>query len=178
LLISNDRGRCLGRTGIGAVLGSKKIKALVFSGDQNKEAADSGLLKTFWGKQFKAGMEPPGVKAYKQLGTPMLVDITSTVEAFPSKYWQNGTVPHIERINADALNTECEVKPRSCTFCFINCNRDTTVQSGRHKGLRVDGPEYETIGVFGGLNMVDDIKEIAYLNDICDRLGIDTIPAI
>lgn len=175
--INNDRGRCLGRTGTGTVLGSKKIKALVFIGDQNKEAADRGKLKTFWGEQFKAGTEHPVFKAYKQLGTPMLVDITSTVEAFPSKYWQQGTVPHIERINAEALNTECEVKPRSCTFCFITCNRDTTVKRGRHKGLRVEGPEYETIGVFGGLNMVDDIKEIAYLNDICDRLGIDTVTA-
>lgn len=107
----------------------------------------------------------------------MMVDITSKVEAFPSRYWQQGTVPHVERINAHALNEKCEVKPKACTYCFISCNRDTTVKSGRHKSLKLDGPEYETIGAFGGLNMVADIKEVAYLNDICDRLSIDTITA-
>jgi len=107
----------------------------------------------------------------------MMVDITSTVEAFPSQYWQEGTVPFVENINAEALNRECDVKPKACTFCFISCERDTTVRSGRHKGLMIDGPEYETIGAFGGLNLVDDIKEIAYLNDVCDRLGVDTITA-
>ncbi|MBN1223745.1 MAG: aldehyde ferredoxin oxidoreductase family protein [Candidatus Aminicenantes bacterium] len=175
--INNDFGRCLGRTGVGAVMGSKKIKAIVFLGDREKQAADSDLLKVFWKEQFLAGSENPVFKAYKKLGTPMMVDLTSTVEAFPSEYWQRGTVPHIEKINADALNEACEVKAGACTFCFIACNRLTTIKSGRHKGMTLDGPEYETIGAFGGLNMVDDIREIAYLNDVCDRLGMDTITA-
>jgi aldehyde:ferredoxin oxidoreductase len=53
----------------------------------------------------------------------------------------------------------------------------TTVRNGRHAGLRIEGPEYETIFAFGGLCMIDSIEEIAYLNDICDRLGMDTISA-
>jgi len=175
--INNDFGRCLGRTGVGAVMGSKKIKAMVFIGDREKKAADKDVLKEFWKKQSELGLKHPVFKAYRKLGTPMMVDITSTVEAFPSRYWQQGTVPHIDKINADALNEECEVKAGACTYCFISCNRFTTVKSGRHKGLRLDGPEYETIGAFGGLNMVEDIKEVAYLNDVCDRLGIDTITA-
>lgn len=175
--INNDFGRCLGRTGIGAVMGSKKIKAMVFIGNQEKQAASSEVLKDFWKRQYEAGIQLPVFQGYKRLGTPMMVDITSTAEAFPSRYWQEGTVPHIDKINADALNEECEVKAGACTYCFIACNRWTTVKSGRHKGLKLDGPEYETIGAFGGLNMVADIKEIAYLNDLCDRLGMDTITA-
>ena len=175
--INNDFGRCLGRTGTGAVMGSKKIKAMVFIGDQEKQPASSAGLKDFWKKQYEIGIQHPGSKAYKRLGTPMMVDIVSTVGAFPSRYWQEGTVPHIDKINASALNEECEVKAGACTYCFIACNRWTTVKNGRHKGLKLDGPEYETIGAFGGLNMVGDIKEIAYLNDICDRLGMDTITA-
>ncbi len=156
-------------------MGSKKLKAMVFIGDQEKEAADYDLLKSFWKEQFEAGIKHPVFQKYKKFGTPMMVDIVSKAEAFPSKYWQEGTVPFVEKINAEALHTECEVKLKSCTFCFISCNRDTTVKSGRHKGLKLDGPEYETIGAFGGLNLVDDIKEIAYLNSICDRVGMDTI---
>jgi len=175
--VNNDFGRCLGRTGIGAVMGSKKIKAMVFIGDREKQPASADELKDFLKKQYEIGSQHPGSKAYKRMGTPMMVDIVSTVEAFPSRYWQDGTVPHIGRINAAALDEECEVKPGACTYCFIACNRWTTVKKGRHKGLRLDGPEYETIGAFGGLNMVDDIKEIAYLNDVCDRLGMDTITA-
>jgi aldehyde:ferredoxin oxidoreductase len=57
------------------------------------------------------------------------------------------------------------------------CGRLSTVKSGRHAGLQVEGPEYETIYTFGGLCMVDNIEDIAYLNDLCDRLGIDTISA-
>ncbi|NOR14380.1 MAG: aldehyde:ferredoxin oxidoreductase [Candidatus Aminicenantes bacterium] len=175
--INNDLGRCLGRTGLGAVLGSKKVKALVFIGNLDKEPADEALLKTFWKDQMKKGKGHPVSDAYRSYGTSMMVDITSMVEALPSKYWQEGTVPHVDRINAEALHKECEVKPRACTYCFISCTRDTTVLKGRHKGLKLDGPEYETIGAFGGLNLIDDIKEIAYLNDICDRLGMDTISA-
>ncbi len=173
--INNDLGRCIGRTGTGAVMGSKRLKAMVFIGDQDKEAADNKLIKAFREEMFKVGVELEVFQAYKKYGTPMMVDKTAAVEAFPARYWQEGTVPFVERINADALNSECEVKPKACTFCFISCMRNTTVKRGRHKGLRVDGPEYETIGAFGGLNLVDDIKEIAYLNDICDRVGMDTI---
>jgi aldehyde:ferredoxin oxidoreductase len=175
--VNNDSGRCLGRTGIGAVMGSKKIKALVFIGDQQKQSADGDGLKAFWKEQSDKGIGSPVAKAYKKSGTPMMVDIVSKVEAFPARYWQMGTVPHIPQINAEALHTECEVEPKACTYCFIACTRMTTVKSGRHKGLKLDGPEFETIGAFGGLNMIEDIKEIAYLNDICDRLGMDTITA-
>jgi aldehyde:ferredoxin oxidoreductase len=57
------------------------------------------------------------------------------------------------------------------------CGRLSTIKQGRHLGLTVEGPEYETIYAFGGLCLVESIEEIAYLNDICDRLGIDTITA-
>ena len=57
------------------------------------------------------------------------------------------------------------------------CGRLTTIKEGRHAGLKLEGPEYETIFAFGGLCLIDSIEEIAYLNDICDRLGMDTISA-
>jgi aldehyde:ferredoxin oxidoreductase len=175
--INNDRGRCLGRTGVGAVLGSKNVKALVFWGDKEKTAADPDLLKQFQKDLLKAGKEHPGTQAYKQKGTSLVVDLTTKVDAFPARYWQEGTVPHKDSINAAALHRNLDVKPKSCLYCFISCTREATVNSGRHKGLSLDGPEYETIDAFGGLNMVDDIREIAYLNDLCDKLGLDTVTA-
>jgi len=60
---------------------------------------------------------------------------------------------------------------------FHGCGKLSEVKKGRHKGLRIMGPEYETIYAFGGLCMVKSIEEIIYINDLCDRLGIDTITA-
>ncbi len=175
--VNNDAGRCLGRTGFGAILGSKKIKALVFSGNRTKVAHDPGSLDTYWAEQYRQGMEHPICGVYKKYGTPNTARFTSALEAFPARFWQDGTVPFMEKINTEALHAICRVKARSCTFCFIACTRDTTVLDGRHAGLRIDGPEYETLNAFGGLNLIDDIREIVYLNDCCDRLGLDTISA-
>ena len=69
------------------------------------------------------------------------------------------------------------MKASACAKCFIACGRLSTVKKGVHKGLTVEGPEYETIYAFGGLCEVDNIEDIIYLNDMCDRLGMDTISA-
>jgi aldehyde:ferredoxin oxidoreductase len=97
--------------------------------------------------------------------------------AFPTKYWSLGRFDKWQNISADALLEKCRVKPKACPKCFFACGNLTEVVDGRHKGLIIEGPEYETIYAFGGLCMIDDIREIAYLNDICDRLGMDTMTA-
>jgi aldehyde:ferredoxin oxidoreductase len=107
----------------------------------------------------------------------MMVDIMSGVGSFPTRYWHQGQAAHKEKINAAALHEHLEVTPHACLRCFIACGRLSTVKAGRHQGLKVEGPEYETIYAFGGLCEVESIEEIAYLNDICDRLGLDTISA-
>ncbi len=176
-VIENDYWRSAGRTGVGAVMGSKNIKGIVFWGDRKKETADGDGVKQFAKTIGQKAKEDEGVKAYKSMGTPMLVDITNNMKCFPSRYWHEGTVAHKDKINAKALHERCEVKPNACLKCFMACGRLATVKSGRHKGLTIEGPEYETIFAFGGLCGVDTIEEIAYLNDICDRLGLDTISA-
>ncbi len=176
-VIENDLWRSAGRTGVGAVMGSKKIKGIAFWGNRKKELADPELVKTFSRDLAQRAKDNPGVKAYKSLGTPMMVDIMSNVGSFPTRYWQKGTAEHREQINAAALHKRCDVQPHACLRCFIACGRMATVKEGRHKGLKIEGPEYETIYSFGGLCEVDSIEEIAYLNDVCDRLGIDTISA-
>jgi aldehyde:ferredoxin oxidoreductase len=176
-VIENDYWRSAGRTGVGAVTGSKKIKAIAFWGNQKKEFADIELMKDFAKSMAQRSKEDAGVKAYKTMGTPMLVDIMNKAGGFPTRYWQKGRYEHAENINAGALHDHCEVQPHACLKCFMACGRLSTVKEGRHKGLKIEGPEYETIYAFGGLCEIDSIEEIAYLNDICDRLGMDTISA-
>jgi len=176
-VVENDYWRSAGRTGTGAVMGSKKIKAISFQGRQSKTLFDPEGVKAFSGQFAKQLRDNPGVNAYKTLGTPMMVDIMSAVESFPTHYWHQGRAAHQEHINAEALHTRCEVTPHACRKCFIACGRLSKVKEGRHSGLKLEGPEYETIYTFGGLCEVKGIEDIIYLNDICDRLGMDTISA-
>ncbi|MDQ7783112.1 MAG: aldehyde ferredoxin oxidoreductase family protein [Desulfomonilaceae bacterium] len=174
-VVENDRWRSAGRTGAGAVMGSKKIKGIAFRGNRKKELADPVLVKEFARAVSSSAKDDPGVKNYKSFGTPMLVDIMNGVGGFPTRYWQKGRAEHKDRINATALHERCSVQAHACRKCFIACGRMATVKEGRHKGLKIEGPEYETIYAFGGLCEVDGIEEVAYLNDLCDRLGLDTM---
>jgi aldehyde:ferredoxin oxidoreductase len=176
-VIENDYWRSLGRTGVGAVMGSKKMKAIVFHGERKKEIAYPDRVEQFAKETIERGKDNPGVLNYKRLGTPQLVALTNSVGAFPSKYWHLGTFEGWEKISAEALLERCQVKPTACLRCFVACGDMSEVKEGRHKGLKIEGPEYETIYAFGGLCMIHEIEEIAYLNDICDRLGMDTISA-
>lgn len=176
-VIENDYWRSAGRTGVGAVMGAKKIKAIAFWGNRQKETAAPDLVQKFSKSLAREAKNNPGVKAYRAKGTPMLVDIVNDAGGFPTRYWKKGQSSHIDGINAAALHERCSVIPHSCAKCFIGCGRLATVKSGRHKGLRIEGPEYETIYAFGGLCEISSIEEIAYLNDLCDRLGMDTITA-
>ena len=175
--IGNNRWRSAGRTGMGAVMGSKKLKAIVFHGNKRCEIADGELLDGLVQELVERGRDDPAVLRYRELGTPMLVAVTNAAGSFPTEYWSRGTLPGWEKISAEALIRDFKVKPRACPRCFLSCGNLTTVTQGRHKELTIEGPEYETIYSFGGLCKILDLGEIIYLNDICDRLGLDTITA-
>jgi aldehyde:ferredoxin oxidoreductase len=176
-IIANDKWRCAGRTGVGAVLGSKRIKAVVFQGDRKREYADMDGVANYAKKFASENRDHPGVKAYKKMGTTMMVSLMNTAGAFPAKYWSQGSCEHWEDISGEKYHDEHDVKPKACAKCFMACGRMTTLKKGRHKGLKLEGPEYETIYSFGGICMVKEMEEVAWLNDVCDRLGMDTITA-
>ena len=176
-VIESEHGRSLGRAGIGAVMGSKKLKGIAFHGKKRREVADPSSLKRL-SQKFKDRVKGNEIiYMYKKYGTPMLVSIMNTIGAFPTQYWSKGTLEGWEGISAESLMERCQVSSIACPSCFMSCGKISEVKQGRHRGLRIMGPEYETIYAFGGLCMVNSIEEIIYLNDLCDRLGIDTITA-
>ena len=174
-IIQNDNWHCAGRTGAGTVMASKKIKGILFQGSEKREYHDEHALKTFAKHIADIGRDHPGVKAYKSMGTSQMVKVLNSNKAFPTQYWSKGYFDKWENISADALHTQCDVKPTGCLKCFMACGRQTTILRGRHKGMTLEGPEYETIYAFGGLCLVDSIEEIAFFHVLCDRLGMDTI---
>ncbi len=176
-VIESEHWRSLGRAGIGAVMGSKRLKGIAFHGKQRREIADPASLKKL-SQEFRDRVKNNQiVHMYKEYGTPMLVSIMNTIGAFPTQYWSKGTLEGWEGISAESLMERCQVSSIACPRCFMACGKISKVKRGRHKGLCIMGPEYETIYAFGGLCMVDSIEEIIYLNDLCDRLGMDTITA-
>ncbi len=175
--IENNYWRSAGRTGVGTVLGSKNVKAIVFHGNTIKEVYSEEGVKEFSKKIREKAKDDPGVKAYRNFGTPMLVAINNSIKAFPSRYWHQGTFEGWEKISAETMQEILNPKPKACPKCFMACGKLSEVKDGPHKGLKIEGPEYETIYAFGGLCLIDDLREIAYLNDLCDNYGIDTITA-
>ena len=175
--VKSDRFRSLGRGGMGAVMGSKNLKGIAFAGNKKAEVADPELLKTLIKPLSDKHKDSPVTAAYKTLGTPMQVKVTNGVGCFPTRYWSAGTFEKFENISADYMQENFEVKAHACPNCFLRCTKKSHVKHGKHKGLQVEGPEYETIYAIGGLNAIDALEEVLFLNDVCDRLGLDTMSA-
>mgnify|MGYP001059734752 CR=1 FL=1 len=176
-VIENDYWRAAGRTGAGAVMGSKKVKGIAFHGNKEKGVANRDLLKKFWEETRDKGKEDPGAKKYRDEGTLQLVPLTNKVGAFPTKYWSSGTYDKWQNLTIEAVREKCRVRSKACPKCFLACAKLAEILEGRHRGLKIEGPEYEAVGTFGGLCLIDDAREIMYLSDVCDRLGIDIITA-
>ncbi len=174
-VIENNYWRSLGRTGPGAVLGSKKVKGIAFYGDIKKQVAKPDVINKLWEELRAVSKDDPGVKKYYTEGTLQMIPVLNKAGAFPTKYWSSGTYDKWENLTMDALKKKSNVRAKACPKCFMACGNLSKVIEGRHRGLKIEGPEFETTYALGGLCMIDDITEVAYLNDICDRLGIDTM---
>ncbi|MEW5783913.1 MAG: aldehyde ferredoxin oxidoreductase family protein [Bacillota bacterium] len=175
--IKNNRWRSAGRAGLGAVMGSKNLKGIVFSGGASAPPADEAGLAAWSRSFYEKHKQAPEALSYRHKGTPALVAVTNKAGCFPTRYWSEGSLESWAQISADYMQANLEVKPRACHRCFFACGKLSKVLKGRHAGLTAEGPEYETIYAFGGLCCLSDLEEILYLNDLCDRWGIDTITA-
>jgi aldehyde:ferredoxin oxidoreductase len=175
--IKNNRWRSAGRTGLGAVMGSKNLKGIVFSGNTKASIADEEGLKEWNQRFYQNHKDSPAARLYRRKGTPALVAVTNNAGCFPTRYWSEGSLQGWETISAEYMQESMEVKSRACYRCFFACGKLSKVLHGRHKDLVVEGPEFETIYSFGGLCCLTEMEEILYLNDLCDRWGIDTISA-
>ncbi|MFO8056884.1 MAG: aldehyde ferredoxin oxidoreductase N-terminal domain-containing protein, partial [bacterium] len=176
--INNNYWRCAGRTGVGAVLGSKKVKAVAFHGSKKRNSARPELLESHWKDLKDRARTDKGVENYKKFGTVNMVAVSNEAGVFPTGYWKGGRRDdYYDKLSGEAHHKLCKVRPHACPRCFMACGKRSRVREGRHQGLEIEGPEFETIYAFAGLCMIDDIPEVMYLNDLCDRYGIDTITA-
>jgi len=172
--INNDYYRQLGRAGAGALMGSKRLKAIAIRGTQQVEIADPERFERL---AEEVRHKIPKGAPISTLGTPRMVDLQNALGAFPTHYWQRGFFAAHERINAPTMKQLIVDRNKACWNCPVACGKMSSVKEGEYQGTTVEGPEYETIFAFGGLCEIGDIAAIAKINEVCDRIGVDTITA-
>jgi len=174
--IMNDGDRAAGRSGVGAVMGAKNLKAVAVYGDSPVPLFDAAefkeLVKKF-NRKFSDSLkgEPPGLRTY---GTAATITGTQTVGALPTRNFQQGTFAGWEAISGQALTEKYLVKPKACHACPIGCGRVSRVDEPDFQG-QGEGPEYETIYAMGSNCGIDNLAAITKANYICNEQGMDTI---
>ena len=171
--IMNDRWRAAGRSGVGAVMGSKNLKAIVVRGSGKVEVADTEKFKEAVSVAMKKikenGVTGQGLPAY---GTAILVNIINEAGIFPTNNFQYGTFEGAEEISGEAIAEKYLKKKDPCYRCPIACGRYCEVD-----GEGGGGPEYETVWAFGSDCGVSDLKAVIKANNACNEVGVDTISA-
>lgn len=169
--VTHDFGRQAGRTGIGAVLGSKKVKAIAVRGRRGFPVADpEGMLRK--GKEmYREVFSLPGFVNWTPYGTADITDWVNETGSFPTRNFSTGHFEGYKQINGKALRDHV-LLDKGCFCCPIPCGKVV-----RTRGVLVEGPEYETIALVGGNCELERIEEIAYVNHVMDQLGLDTISA-
>ncbi len=174
--IMNERDRAAGRSGVGAVMGSKKLKAIVAHGSKAIPSHDPKSLHKI-AREFLGGFKekhkdtPPALRTY---GTAVTIAGTQAIGVLPTRNFQEGTFEDWESISGEALTEEYLVRPKACFSCPIGCGRVTEVPEGPFEG-KGEGPEYETTYSLGSDCGVADLAAVTKANYVCNEMGMDTI---
>ena len=166
--------RVAGRTGMGAVMGSKNLKAIAVFGAKKAPVVDSDslrgsvkelipVMKTKAERMTKCGTAN-GVIGYEKIGN------------LPIKNWRQGSWPEgAQKISGEHMAETILTGNYRCKGCPIGCGREVKIDKGKFAGLEGAGPEYETVAFFGSMCLIDDIEAIAKASDLCNRYGLDTM---
>ena len=172
--IINER-HAAGRKGLGAVMGSKNLKAVAVWGENEVALADKGAFDNARRRMLQAMKESPVVyPKFSRHGTPMTVDVTCGLGIFPAANWsRTGEWEPIEPLGMEGNNKRKSGK-EYCYNCPVGCTQNKLVRNGRYAGY-LSAPEFETIYSFGGQTGVDNLDSIIAADYLCDELGLDTI---
>ena len=175
--IINNKYRAVGRCGLGAVMGAKRLKAVACAGRTPIHLADKALFSEMAKKQIDLLNESILKVGFESYGTNMVSDMVNIRGGYPTRNWQEGVFDQIEEVNGQALTDRVLIKGVSCFACPIACGRGTEIKEGPWKGNSGEGPEYETVNTFGAMCGVADLNAITMANYLCNEYGLDTISA-
>jgi aldehyde:ferredoxin oxidoreductase len=173
--VMNDKFRAAGRSGLGAVMGSKKIKAVVVRGKQKVPLADETAMKELRGECIKGFQDNRLFQFYHIYGTCGQTAASVLTGDCPVKNWGGSAedFPHAPKISGKTIKP-LEFKKYGCWQCPIACGGQVKVEQGPIT-IEWHKPEYETLGAFGAMTLVDSLDAICKCNDLCNRAGVDTI---
>ncbi len=174
--IINDGARAAARSGVGAVMGAKRLKAVVVRGTGGVRVADPETL-------LKATLIADHIKkadlgiAFAEFGTPLFVDVMNAGNIMPTKNFKEGFFEEGDEINGAEMIDRTLVRSKACYGCALNCGRNTRLPKGSKYRGRGDGPEYETCYALGSNILVGDLEALTKMNYICNETGLDTMDA-
>ncbi|MFV1965858.1 MAG: aldehyde ferredoxin oxidoreductase family protein [Pirellulaceae bacterium] len=173
--IINDKGRAAGRSGLGAVMGSKRLKAIIAVGDGEVTVADLEGMKESMSKHRKTMREQPFFEVLAKHGTAGIAAAACMTADSPIKNWGGvpSDFPTAEKISDDQV-IALQSKRWGCWKCPIACGGLTEVKEGEYASS-THKPEYETLAAFGTMCLNDNVETINLCNEYCNRYGLDTI---
>ncbi|MEM1659717.1 MAG: aldehyde ferredoxin oxidoreductase family protein [Candidatus Bathyarchaeia archaeon] len=167
--IVSQGGRAGGRPGMGAVMGSKKLKAIVISGSGNLEAADPKAVKELGSKAYGEILEKPNYDFWKRQGTMMTLEWSQENSVLPTCNFREGIFEEADNIGGFAME-KLKVSQRGCPNCNMTCGNIVEDIDGMESEL-----DYENVAMLGANIGLGDLKKVAALNRLADDLGLDTI---
>lgn len=170
--INHDYGRQAGRGGVGAVMGSKKVKAIVVHGTKSIPVADMDAYRKAGMALYKACKDSEGLKDWTRYGTTIVVSWCDEVGALPTRNFSAGSFEDGKNLYGPVMREKIVITDKGCFGCPSPCGK---YSRNKKYNSYVEGPEYETIGLMGSNLGIDDIEAVAQANLLCDDLGIDTI---
>ncbi len=174
VMVGGEDARAAGRGGMGALMGSKNLKAIAVRGSKTPEYFDrKGLLDSV--RRANAVIKENSL-AMTQFGTSGGIITTEKVGDLAIQNWRLGSwVDGAPKVTGERMTETILTGNYRCHACPIGCGREIEIKEGPYAGLKGAGPEYETIIGFGPLCLNDDLEGIAAMNDLCNRYGLDTI---
>jgi aldehyde:ferredoxin oxidoreductase len=175
--IINELRHCNGRTGMGAVMGSKMLKAIAVRGTKKMTFAHPEKVKEIakWHNE-RIGLPGPN-KVFHDFGTPALVSGLNAAGILPTRNFREGVFEGADKINGQAMLDTILQGRESCYACAVRCKRVVACEKPYRVDPQFGGPEYETLASLGSFCGIDDLPAIAKGHEICNRLGMDTISA-
>lgn len=174
--ITTDYGRQAGRTGMGTILGSKKVKAVAINGTKDVPVANlKKIIKiTDEAIEYMIKNDPERYNVFTRHGTTMSLDWAQEAACLPTRNFQENVFEQSENINAESMEGKIKITDRGCYCCPLACGKLTKTKVNGEQ-VYLEGPEYETLALLGSNLGLGNIEDIAAANYLCDYYGIDTI---
>jgi len=175
--VINDKHRAAGRSGVGAVMGAKNVKAVAAKGFQSVQVArPRDYMAACLATVRKLKESPVTGAGLPKYGTPVLVNVINAHGFLPTRNFQQGQFEGADKLSGETIADTILVKNKGCFACTIACARVSTVKEGRYTGAG-EGPEYESGWALGIATGVSDLGAVTKANYLCNELGMDTIEA-